>query len=156
MKFKKVLTIILILLGIFAISTKVNAVTLVLDAGHGGHDNGAISGNLLEKTLNLKVTQYLKQYLEEYENINVILTRNNDTFLEIFDRSMVARSQKADFMISLHFNSSESASLHGAEVFVTNNIKDNTLKVELSECIKESLFLFFIYVLSNISIYILH
>lgn len=95
--------------------------TIVLDAGHGGHDVGAVSNNIYEKTINLKVAQYLKQYLEEYEDTEIIMTRNDDTFLEIYDRAMVARNNNANLMISLHFNSATTSSTNGAEVYVSNN-----------------------------------
>lgn len=121
MRIRKLVVILFIAFVIFFLPLKVNAVTIVLDAGHGGHDTGAISKDIYEKTINLKVSQYLKKYLEEYENIKIIMTRNDDGFLEIYDRSMIARNNNANLMISLHFNSAETATSNGAEVFVTHN-----------------------------------
>lgn len=121
MRIKKVLTIFLMAFIIFFLTSTAKAVTIVLDAGHGGHDTGAISNNVYEKTINLKVTKYLNEYLKEYENVNIILTRNDDTFLEVFDRSMIAREKKADLMISLHFNSVANGTKNGAEVYVSAN-----------------------------------
>lgn len=121
MRTKNILIISIIFLFIIILPSKLNAVTIVLDAGHGGHDSGAVSNNIYEKTINLKVTQYLKQYLEEYENVEIIMTRDDDTFLEIYDRSMVARNNNADLMISLHFNSALTSTTDGAEVYVSNN-----------------------------------
>lgn len=121
MKIRNILIILTIFFLISILPYKLNAVTFVLDAGHGGHDVGAVSNNINEKTINLKVTQYLKKYLEEYENVKVIMTRDNDTFLEIFDRAMIARNNNADLMISLHFNSAVTKNSNGAEVYVSNN-----------------------------------
>lgn len=121
MKIRKILIILIVAFAVFLIPSKIKAVTIVLDAGHGGHDTGATYQNIYEKTINLKVTQYLKKYLEEYENTKIIMTRNDDTFLEIYDRSMIARNNKADLMISLHFNSASTNTTNGAEVYVSNN-----------------------------------
>lgn len=121
MKIRKILIILLVAFAVFLIPSKIKAVTIVLDAGHGGHDTGATYQNIYEKTINLKVTQYLKKYLEEYENTKIIMTRNDDTFLEIYDRSMIARNNNADLMISLHFNSAPTNTTNGAEVYVSKN-----------------------------------
>lgn len=121
MKIRKVLIVLLFAFVVFLIPSKIKAVTIVLDAGHGEHDTGATYQNIYEKTINLKVTQYLKKYLEEYENTKIIMTRNDDTFLEIYDRSMIARNNNADLMISLHFNSAPTNTTNGAEVYVSKN-----------------------------------
>lgn len=121
MKVRKVFIFLLISFCIFFLKVQANAISIVLDAGHGGHDSGAVAKSIYEKTINLKVTQYLKEYLREYKDVNIILTRNNDTFLEVFDRSMIARNKKADLMISLHFNSATNKTAHGAEVYVSKN-----------------------------------
>ncbi len=116
------ITIFAIFVFIF-IPIHVNALTIVLDAGHGGHDTGAINKNrnIYEKEVNLKIAKYLKEYLEDYKSIKIIMTRDSDKFLEIFDRAMIGRNNKADLVISLHLNSSESGNINGAEVFVTHN-----------------------------------
>lgn len=121
MKIKKILIGLFIAFVVFLIPSKIKAVTIVLDAGHGGHDTGSSYQNIYEKTINLKVAQYLKRYLEEYENTKIIMTRNDDTFLEVYDRAMIARNNKADLMISLHFNSAPTNTTNGAEVYVSNN-----------------------------------
>ena len=134
MKIKILAIFSLLFIALFAIPSQVNAVKIVLDAGHGGHDTGAIneSNKIEEKTINLKIAQYLKYYLEEYENTEIMLTRSDDTFLEIFDRSMIARNQKADLMVSLHLNSTNNASTNGAEVYVSNNTSLDKYKKETS------------------------
>lgn len=101
-------------------------ITIVLDPGHGGKMTGAINNEkgLIERDLNLKITRYLRDYLNEYENVKVIMTHNglpSDGDLELPDRGMVARNNKADVMFSLHLNSSTNQNSNGAEVFVTNN-----------------------------------
>lgn len=121
MKLKKVIISLLITFLLSLVLNKVMAFTVVLDAGHGGHDVGASSDGIYEKNINLKVTQFLKEYLSEYKDTSIIMTRNDDTFLEVFDRAMVARKENADILICLHFNSATTSDTDGAEVYVSNN-----------------------------------
>ncbi len=132
---RKILLIFLTLIVLILIPCKVKALTIVLDAGHGAKDSGAVDKkhNISEKDINLKTTKYLKEYLEEYKDVNVILTRSDDTFLEIFDRSMIARNKHADLLISLHYNNLSEGTASGAEVFVTNNTSLPKYKEETSK-----------------------
>lgn len=122
---KKVFISCMMFLLLILVSNNVNAMTIVLDPGHGGIDVGAISddGSIYERDINLKIANYLKSYLEEYESVNVILTHNGftDGKIEIYDRAMIARNQGADLFLSLHINSIESGSANGAEAYVTAN-----------------------------------
>jgi N-acetylmuramoyl-L-alanine amidase len=121
MKIKKIIISLLIMFSLYLIFNKVMAFTVVLDAGHGGHDVGATSDGIYEKDINFKVTKYLKEYLSEYKDTKIIMTRSDDTFLEIYDRAMIARKENADIFISLHFNSASTTNTNGAEVYVSNN-----------------------------------
>lgn len=102
---------------------KVNALTITLDPGHGGYDSGAANSSkkIYEKDVNFKISQYLKKYLEEYENVKIITTRNSDKFVEVFDRAIIGRKNKSDLLISLHTNDSKDTKLSGAEVYVSSN-----------------------------------
>ncbi|MBR5047005.1 MAG: N-acetylmuramoyl-L-alanine amidase [Eubacterium sp.] len=81
---------------------------VVIDPGHGGNDTGAFfqseEGRIHEKTVNFKVSKYLKKELEKYENIEVIMTRTKDIFLYPDERARFAIKHKADFFVSLHNN----------------------------------------------------
>lgn len=93
--------------------------TIVLDAGHGGHDTGAIGKNSREKDITLAIVLKLRDYI--YANIpdvKVILTRKDDTFVELFRRAKIANENKADLFISIHCNSVKSPSAYGVETFV--------------------------------------
>lgn len=101
-------------------------IVIVLDPGHGGKMSGAINEEkgLIERDLTLKIARYLRDYLEQYDNIKIIMTHDglpSDVEMELPDRGMVARNNSADMLISLHLNSSNDSSINGAEVFVTNN-----------------------------------
>ena len=98
-----------------------NKLLILLDPGHGGYQPGTVYNGVAERDVTLKVARYLKQYLEEYSNVEVALTHNglpSNEELEIFDRGVMAREIGADLLISLHFNAGAS---HGAEVYVTAN-----------------------------------
>lgn len=85
-------------------------VVIVIDAGHGGRDPGseAVTG-AYEKDCNLAIALAMKEELGKYKGVKVYLTRSDDEWLTNMGRAMVARSLKADFLISLHNNSGSSS-----------------------------------------------
>ena len=89
---------------------------VVIDAGHGGHDPGTSSAHAVERTVVLSVALKLKQLLER-EGIEVILTRDHDTFIELRDRSTFATPDRNIF-VSIHANSAPSTSANGIETWV--------------------------------------
>ena len=92
--------------------------TIVVDAGHGGTEDGARGpGGTLEKHVTLAVAQRLKSALESRLGVRVILTRDADTTVELDERASLANNNKADLFVSLHANASVRASATGAEVF---------------------------------------
>jgi N-acetylmuramoyl-L-alanine amidase len=96
---------------------KVN--TVVLDAGHGGHDTGALGKNSREKDITLAVVLKLRDYIQEnMKDVKVILTRDDDTFIELYRRARIANENKADLFISVHCNSTKTTSVYGVETFV--------------------------------------
>ncbi|HET6406241.1 MAG TPA: N-acetylmuramoyl-L-alanine amidase [Chthoniobacteraceae bacterium] len=78
--------------------------TVVLDAGHGGHDNGAWSPYGHEKQFTLDVVYRTKKLLEA-QGYRVVLTRSSDTFIPLYDRARIANRQSDAIFISVHFNS---------------------------------------------------
>ena len=103
------------------IATQANeGVTICLDPGHGGNDSGAIGvNNVYEKNLTLKIAQYCKQELEKY-NCHVVMTRTGDTNPSLEDRANFAKSQGAQYLISIHLNSAVGGGAVGAEVYYPN------------------------------------
>lgn len=102
------------------IATQSNeGVTICLDPGHGGNDSGAIGiNNVYEKNLTLKIAQYCKQELEKY-NCHVVMTRTGDTNPSLEDRANFAKTQGAQYLISIHLNSGSGYAV-GAEVYYPN------------------------------------
>ena len=92
---------------------------IVIDAGHGAHDPGARVGSLQEKDLNLKFALALRQALANDPSIKVYMTRTDDTFLELNERTAFANSIDPDLFISLHINSADNLSASGIETYYT-------------------------------------
>jgi N-acetylmuramoyl-L-alanine amidase len=94
--------------------------TIMIDPGHGGYDGGAgcvvSSSTWSEKKVNLAIAQKVKDYLEN-EGANVIMTRSSDAFLSLSGRNAMVRSYLPDLFISIHCDSSSSASAYGTSAF---------------------------------------
>ena len=98
---------------------KVNRI--VIDAGHGGHDNGTTGPTgLREKDLVLDVAKRLGALVEERMGSQVVYTRTDDTFVPLEQRTAIANAQQADLFISIHANSSPVPSASGVETYYLN------------------------------------
>jgi len=94
---------------------------VVLDPGHGGHDVGTHGpSGLFEKDLVLDVTQRLAALLEDRLGSEVLLTRNDDTYVSLEARAGIANEYKADLFLSIHANSSPVKSVTGVETYYLN------------------------------------
>jgi len=94
--------------------------TIVLDPGHGGKDPGAVANGVKEKDIVLKLAKRLKPQLEEQLGYEVILTREDDVFLSLEERTAIANTRGADLFISLHVNAHRSAKVRGVETYFLN------------------------------------
>lgn len=94
-------------------------VKIVLDAGHGGHDSGAVGKNSKEKDIALSIVlKTAGQLREKYPDVEVLLTRSEDVFIPLFRRIQYANEQNADLFISLHCNFIKNPKTRGTETFV--------------------------------------
>lgn len=94
---------------------------IVLDPGHGGVQSGAEREDVYEKTLNLKIGEYLRKELEKYENVKVYLTRESDRDVDLDDRSQFCLDVDADLMVSLHNNAAgDTAAYHNGSTVLTS------------------------------------
>lgn len=115
--------------------------TVVLDAGHGGHDVGCEGKLTNEKTITLDVVKQLGKLISEHygDKVNVVFTRSSDRFLSLQERAEVANKAKGDLFISVHVNSVDKrsknrTSVHGASVYTCGLHKsENNLKVAMRE-----------------------
>ena len=104
--------------------------TVVIDAGHGGNDAGAIGlvKGVKEKDLNLTVAQRLAAKIQQkYPEVKVVLTRDSDVFLPLQQRADIANKNHANLFISIHTNAAENRKSCGAENFIlcTDRMEDN-------------------------------
>jgi N-acetylmuramoyl-L-alanine amidase len=110
------------------------ATTVVLDAGHGGRDNGAHSQYQWEKNFALDVTRRIRNELQK-AGVPVVLTRNSDSFVELADRAAVASRLKDAIFVSIHFNATDAnRDANGFEIYcVTPRGAPSTAYEQLSE-----------------------
>jgi N-acetylmuramoyl-L-alanine amidase len=98
---------------------------IVLDPGHGGKDPGAIGiGGIAEKDLVLSVARKLARKLRQEMGIEVVLTRKDDSFVPLEDRTAIANAQNADLFVSLHMNASPNGDARGLETYYLDNTSD--------------------------------
>ena len=95
------------------------AFTVVIDAGHGGHDPGAMGKLTQEKKLNLEVSQRLEQQIKlHHPDVKVVMTRKNDVLLTLQQRADIVNKNNADLFICIHTNAAENRNVTGTETFV--------------------------------------
>ena len=101
--------------------THVPKMRIVVDAGHGGWDLGTVGRRgLLEKDLVLEIAQRLGKLLESRLGADVIYTRQDDNYIPLDDRAVIANQAQADLFISVHANYSDLPSARGVETYYTN------------------------------------
>lgn len=103
------------------------AITLVLDAGHGGMDSGATGNGYREKTMTLSILLGAKKMFDNDSRFKVYYTRTSDTYPSLTDRSDLANNYDADLFVSIHINSA-SASAHGTETLYNSSRNTVTAK----------------------------
>jgi N-acetylmuramoyl-L-alanine amidase len=93
----------------------------VVDAGHGGKDPGAVGhGGTREKSVNLGVALALRDALQS-RGVNVVMTRQDDTFVELDERANVCNREGGDIFVSIHANASSSPSTTGSEIYFVDD-----------------------------------
>ena len=105
--------------------------TIVIDAGHGGDDVGAVGPNRrYEKVINLNVTKYLAAILKQ-RGYNVYLTRDSDFFIKVMDRTVLANEKNADLFMSIHTNAvppEKANEIDGIETFFLSPARSERAK----------------------------
>ncbi|MFZ4797605.1 MAG: N-acetylmuramoyl-L-alanine amidase family protein [Bacteroidia bacterium] len=109
--------------------------TIVIDAGHGGHDPGCQYGGVKEKEVTLKIALELgKKLSEELSDVKVIFTRKSDEFVTLWDRANIANRNQADLFISIHCNANKNTAVSGTETFAMGLHKaESNLDVSIRE-----------------------
>ncbi len=101
---------------------------VVVDAGHGGQDPGAIGiTGLKEKDVTLDMVRRIKDELSA-SGIDVILTRDRDKFVSLSERTRIANDNDVDFFVSIHANANRSRNIRGFEVYYLSDAVDDTAR----------------------------
>lgn len=104
--------------------------SVILDAGHGGYDPGAIGRDgIKEKYITLDITNRVRGLLEN-EGIEVILTRDDDSFIPLWRRTEIANRVNADLFVSIHANASRTKRLKGVEVYYLSEAIDDDARAK--------------------------
>lgn len=109
---------------------------IVVDAGHGGHDPGAVGpGGLYEKDVALDIALKVRDMMKrEYPSYEVILTRDKDIFIPLDERAAIANKSNADLFVSIHANASTNRQARGMETYLLNYTDDEeAMKVAARE-----------------------
>lgn len=109
--------------------------TVVIDAGHGGHDPGCLGASVNEKHVCLQVALKLGALIKNYfPDVKVVYTRDTDVFVKLTDRAEIANKNKADLFISIHANSAQNKSAFGTETYVMGTkYTDKNLEISKRE-----------------------
>lgn len=121
--------------GVKADKPQENEWVVVIDAGHGGKDSGALGRRSMEKDIVLKIALKTGKYINELlEGVKVIYTRTDDEFIELYKRAEIANKAQADLFISIHCNGFGDGRIKGSETFVMGIHKDQgNLEVAMKE-----------------------
>ncbi|MCK9203171.1 MAG: N-acetylmuramoyl-L-alanine amidase [Bacteroidales bacterium] len=143
--FKYLLTSFLILFCVISLPAQRRTYirTIVIDAGHGGHDPGAIGLMAKEKNINLSIALKLGNLIQRnLKDVRVIYTRDRDRFVELYRRAEIANENRADLFISIHCNANKTKTLRGAETYIMGLHKSganlSTAKLENASILLES------------------
>lgn len=113
---------------------------LFLDAGHGGHDSGAVGHGLKEKDIVLDVCHRVQGYIDKhYPDIICIMSRETDTFVELRDRTSKANRLKSDCLVSVHVNSAADNRANGFESFIYTTDDETTKSYALQQKLHKKL-----------------
>lgn len=139
-----VLPILFIVVAGFTLKTKNDSAftrkfTVVIDAAHGGKDDGAVAGGLTEKNLNLEIAKRIRT-LNDDANLDIVLTRDNDEYSDVREKVAKAVVAKPDVFISIHINASPTSGPKGFQVYISKvNTPGEKQNLELASAIQEEL-----------------
>ncbi|OUB36144.1 N-acetylmuramoyl-L-alanine amidase [Bacillus cereus] len=111
---------------------------LYVDPGHGGTDSGAIGNELQEKDLTLDIALRIRTLLlNNYENVDVKMSRETDVFVSLTERTNAANDWQADYFLSIHINSADSSSANGYEDYIYIGLSDSSQTAMIQNIIHE-------------------
>ena len=134
---------IMIAVGAFACAAS-KSFTLVIDAGHGGHDSGAKGAMSYEKNINLKVALAFGKYVERNcPDVKVVYTRKTDVFVPLYERAEIANRNKANLFVSIHTNALPKGRIsRGFETYTLGDGRSHGTKTNLDVAKRENSVIF--------------
>ncbi len=114
---------------------------VIIDAGHGGEDEGCSREGILEKDINLTLALALRDELEEM-GFEVLLTREDDTYLALEERVHIVNASKGDFLISIHQNAYEDKQVQGIETWYNSQTAYGEDSERLARLVQQRLILY--------------
>lgn len=136
---KQLLTIIGIITLTLTLSfTTTEKRTIVIDVSHGGKDSGKTAHGIHEKEIVLGIATKIKE-LNKDATINIVLTRDTDTFVTLQERTAFINSLAPEFVISIHVNSYHDETVQGTDIFISDNNSEKEKSNELAIKIKNAL-----------------
>lgn len=111
---------------------------IVVDAGHGGKDPGAVFSSIQEKSLNLDIAKRLRKLLEA-QGYTVIMTRTTDEFIELEERAAIANRNNADLFISVHNNSMPDGYKGTMTLYSTRDVQNGFSSKDLAEVVQKNM-----------------
>lgn len=134
---------IMIAVGAFACAAS-KSFTLVIDAGHGGHDSGAKGAMSYEKNINLKVALAFGKYVERNcPDVKVVYTRKTDVFVPLYERAEIANRNKANLFVSVHTNALLKGRIsRGFETYTLGDGRSHGTKTNLDVAKRENSVIF--------------
>ena len=134
---------IMIAVGAFACAAS-KSFTLVIDAGHGGHDSGAKGAMSYEKNINLKVALAFGKYVERNcPDVKVVYTRKTDVFVPLYERAEIANRNKANLFVSVHTNALAKGRIsRGFETYTLGDGRSHGKKTNLDVAKRENSVIF--------------
>lgn len=115
------------------------AVVIALDAGHGGRDPGGVAGDVLEKDINLEIVNRISALAESESGLKPVLTRTSDVTVDNLDRLQRAEAAGAAIYVSIHTNSYDDPSVHGAQTMVDDTRSPDDTSWLLAESVQTAL-----------------
>jgi N-acetylmuramoyl-L-alanine amidase len=110
---------------------------VVIDAGHGGSDNGVVVDDIMEKEITAAISRKVK-FLNRNKSVEIIILRNSDKFISLSDRVEKINELKPDMVISLHANFDQDSTINGFEVFVGEKNVENSNSKDIAESMYNS------------------
>lgn len=115
--------------------TPINKKYIVIDAGHGGNDNGAVSGAVFEKEITVSIAKEIQKLNEGQDQYEIVLTRDSDTYPSLTERTTMINKLNPEMVISLHMNNNpeKETAKQGTEVYVQNTENSKKLAEKISK-----------------------